>query len=490
MPGTGPGGLLARAAAPVLARATGELDGLRVGLVLADRDALVVDVPFAAPAIRRSFEDFGLVRGLCLAEDLLGPNAVGTPLVTRTGQLVRGTEHFAPVFHAFACYGEPIVHPLTRRLEGVLTITGLLAEDDRLMIPFARRIAGEIEARLQTMSTNPQHLLLEAFQAAGRARKRPVLAVGPGLALATPAALDLLGPADHAVVRAAAEQGVATQDVRLVSGRRVRLSCTPVDGADGVLVEILPLERVRSARDEVSAWPLLVVGETGTGRTTRAAEAAGPGAVTIDAVEVVAQGEQRWAERAGRLLAGDGAPAILENIQLVSEPVTALLAAALDRSDRRVVLTTTPGAHLSGPHAPLAARCRARRELVPLRLRQHDIPRLAEGMLAGLGEPGQRRLTGEALRVLAAQPWPGNLVELRSVVEAVAAACSAGDVVVGDLPETHRGTGAPASPLRQAEREMITAAIDAAGGNKLRAARSLGMSRSTLYNRMRALSIH
>ncbi|MYX42020.1 helix-turn-helix domain-containing protein, partial [Streptomyces sp. SID89] len=84
---------------------------------------------------------------------------------------------------------------------------------------------------------------------------------------------------------------------------------------------------------------------------------------------------------------------------------------------------------------------------------------------------------------------PGNLTELRRTVLGLAQIRTAGDILPSDLPASHRDRS-PASPFRQAEREVIIAAIEAANGNRREAARALGVSRSTLYNRMRALRIH
>ena len=61
---------------------------------------------------------------------------------------------------------------------------------------------------------------------------------------------------------------------------------------------------------------------------------------------------------------------------------------------------------------------------------------------------GHTRLTAETLRSLAEQPWPGNLAELRRVIAAVAELRSAGDIIPSDLPASHRGRPAPASPFR------------------------------------------
>ena len=70
---------------------------------------------------------------------------------------------------------------------------------------------------------------------------------------------------------------------------------------------------------------------------------------------------------------------------------------------------------------------------------------------------------------LAAHQWQGNSAELRRVIRAVARIRSAGDVIPSDLPAPYRDARAP-PPIRDAERDAIVAAIEAAGGNKLRAA--------------------
>ncbi|MHB9848801.1 sigma-54-dependent Fis family transcriptional regulator [Streptomyces krungchingensis] len=492
----GAGGLT-RAAGPVLERVRAELDDTPFAFVLADRTARVVDIRCADKAFGGALVDLGIVPGVRLGEDQVGTNAVGTPVETRKGLFVRGDEHFMAAFHEFACYGHPIIHPITRRLEGVVNIGGRAGDEHRLFSPLVRRVVRDIEDRLQLDASGAQRRLLAAFQAAARSPRRPVLVVGRGLVLATPAALDLLEPADHAAVQACAEgmrgEGEVTHRLTLVSGRTVWLRCAPVDGVEGALVDIVPEQHGRRGTrgaGTATGWPLLVVGEPGSGRTTEARRAVGPGSITLDATDVVRHGEQAWVSNLVALLEKDGPAVVIEDIQLLSEQVTLLLARCLRGTRRMTVMTTTPGGHLDGVHASLAALCGARRDLVPLRRRRHEIPGLAQRMLADVTGPGHRRLTPDSLRVLAAQPWPGNLAELCRVIQIVARTRSAGDIIASDLPASHRGVPAPVSPFRQAEREIIVAAIEAAGGNKLQAARALGMSRSTLYNRMRALRIH
>ncbi|MEV6062823.1 sigma-54-dependent Fis family transcriptional regulator [Nocardia asteroides] len=487
---------LGRAAGPVLLRVASELEGTQVALVLADHAGRVVDIRGAARSMRRAVSDIGIVPGVELGEDRIGANALGTPLETRRSLLVHADEHYLELFRGFTCYGHPIFHPVTRRLEGVLGIGAKTSADHRLSALLARRMVRDIEERFQRDSPRAQSRLMSAFQSAAGRRGRAVVVIGAGLVLATPAAVDLLEPADHAALRACAEAvpagGRQSQELVLTSGRSVRLLCQSIEGTEGVLVDITPESGTRRggpSSDRLPRWPLLVVGEAGTGRTTEALGLAGAAGVLLDATECILVGDSEWAARLGAALCGDGPAVVIENIQLLSEQLTALLAQRLRETTRPVVLTSTPGEHLDTVHAALPALCGDRRELVPLRRRRHEVPGLAQQMLAEVTGSTKTRLTAETMRVLASQPWRGNLAELRRVVEGVASVRSAGDIIPADLPASHRGGQAPGSPIREAEREVIVAALEAAGGNKLQAARALGVSRSTLYNRIRALRI-
>lgn len=101
------------------------------------------------------------------------------------------------------------------------------------------------------------------------------------------------------------------------------------------------------------------------------------------------------------------------------------------------------------------------------------------------------RFTPQALEALAAHPWPGNLHELREVLLHVLHRRSAYDVTRNDLPpvlrEAARVRGL--SLVERAEYETIVAALRSCYGNKVHAARMLGIGRATLYRRIRALGI-
>jgi transcriptional regulator of acetoin/glycerol metabolism len=100
-------------------------------------------------------------------------------------------------------------------------------------------------------------------------------------------------------------------------------------------------------------------------------------------------------------------------------------------------------------------------------------------------------LTPGAVQALSAHDWPGNLRELRAVLAHAAARRTMGGIGLSDLPEQYRATApvAPMAALDRAERDVIVMALRSADGNKVQAARELGVSRTTLYARMRQLRI-
>ena len=141
-------------------------------------------------------------------------------------------------------------------------------------------------------------------------------------------------------------------------------------------------------------------------------------------------------------------------------------------------------------------------ELPPLRERVADLEALCEHILeeiaARSGRP-QRELTPTALAVLSAYPWPGNIRELRNVLEQVTLNSDnprlSADEFTLVLPRVsggHRGGDRPtlrlADVVADAERSAIRSALAAAEGKKVLAAEFLGISRATLYQKLSVLA--
>lgn len=132
-------------------------------------------------------------------------------------------------------------------------------------------------------------------------------------------------------------------------------------------------------------------------------------------------------------------------------------------------------------------------QVPPLRERRADIPLLARHFVGV-----EHRLDDAALARLSELAWPGNVRQLQNFVERLVALSDAPTIGLADVErESERDVRlAPPPPMglesvvRKAERERILEAIDQAGGNRSLAARLLGLSRRTFYNKLDQLEIN
>jgi DNA-binding NtrC family response regulator len=143
-------------------------------------------------------------------------------------------------------------------------------------------------------------------------------------------------------------------------------------------------------------------------------------------------------------------------------------------------------------------------ELPPLRARREDIPRLAEHFLLTARKANARpgmTLTPSAITALTRHPFPGNVRELRNLMERLVI-LNPDDAVTGEDIERSVGMGGapqsaglyqPGVPFRvlseQAERAIVEEALAHHGGQMAATARALGLERSHLYKKARALGL-
>ena len=126
--------------------------------------------------------------------------------------------------------------------------------------------------------------------------------------------------------------------------------------------------------------------------------------------------------------------------------------------------------------------------LPPLRERLSDVPLLAEHFLAEFGEaPGRRqaRLDDEASDALLAHTWPGNIRELRNVLESAAILSDDGVIERRHLALHAKAASASSHDLATIERQAIETVLRQTDWNKSKTARRLGLTRTQLYVRLR-----
>ena len=132
-------------------------------------------------------------------------------------------------------------------------------------------------------------------------------------------------------------------------------------------------------------------------------------------------------------------------------------------------------------------------ELPPLRDRAVDIPMLTEHFLQQYGGANPPRLTPDAMAALQAYHWPGNIRELRNVIERAVLLASGGVITPADLPLTGPAPATRAAPateiapdsLEELERRHIESVLRQASWHQGKAAQLLGISTKTLYRKIR-----
>jgi DNA-binding NtrC family response regulator len=127
----------------------------------------------------------------------------------------------------------------------------------------------------------------------------------------------------------------------------------------------------------------------------------------------------------------------------------------------------------------------------PLRERREEIPHFArtfrDAACVVLGRKPVPAWSPEAMAALAAHDWPGNLRELRNVIERACVVCTQDVIGIADLPEAVTRVTAPIAGDEL--RERIEDALARTGGNQTKAAKLLGIARNTLTARMKAFGI-
>lgn len=147
-------------------------------------------------------------------------------------------------------------------------------------------------------------------------------------------------------------------------------------------------------------------------------------------------------------------------------------------------------------------------DIPPLRARKEDIPDLVNHFAAQIGGEAAKTFTDAAMSALTTYDWPGNVRELQNVVSRSVFLAEGPEVDVGDLPPevttvsvsvprdgdaagtVMKGVGASLTGnLAEMEAAHIRATLEACNGNKKLAAEKLGISRSTLYEKLKECPI-
>ena len=539
------GSALCRAAEPVLSRLAQQLSGLQAGVLVADRNARILRRWAPETSILPMMDRIQSDSGSSGSEELVGTNGIGSIVEDRKPHLVVGPEHFAEMLVGFTCVGAPIFNPLSRKFEGVVTLNSDATEASPLLTSLIATTAQEIESRLLDLSSRRERALLDAFLMATRAG-RSIAVVGDEVLLAGSQISPLLRSLDHRDIWEQIRDGATThrgdRAVALTMPYADRaLSYTPIrldDRLVGALLEIgapastsvrpstptraapqrwadgeqrLPgtssiwrAVRQRAGEHRAANVPLLLLGEPGTGKLELAkAMFDDRPHVVVDCLAVPAD-DVGWARSLvevapadARAAGTDDRPAILvlRHVDALSPAVAAALSANLEalareRPTLRFVATALPATawvddgNRRRLHDQLGVVVL---DLPPLRDRADDIPDLVRQLNERYAGLTPLRFTHGALHALTRAPWPGNVRQLENVIRGLAATGHAHEITPDLLPDGLGAfaTGRSLTRMEQLEMNAIMEMVTATHGNKVEMAKQLGISRSTLYRKMR-----
>jgi transcriptional regulator of acetoin/glycerol metabolism len=129
-------------------------------------------------------------------------------------------------------------------------------------------------------------------------------------------------------------------------------------------------------------------------------------------------------------------------------------------------------------------------EIPPLRHHIEDLQRLIPFLLARLGHGGTLTCSQEAMQLLMRASWPGNVEQVLGVLRGVAQRRRTGVIRPDDLPPESRTVARRRlNPLESMERDAIVRSLLDTRGNKVKAAKALGMSRATIYRKIHEYGI-
>jgi two-component system response regulator HydG len=281
--------------------------------------------------------------------------------------------------------------------------------------------------------------------------------------------------------------------------------------------------------------PVLILGESGTGKelVARAIHAYSPwhdkpfvpidcGALPPTLIESELFGHVRGAftgadqTRQGLLAAAHRGTVLLDEIAELPVGLQAKLLRALQEREFKAIGSNTPTrlearilAATNQDLEPAIQQGTFRKDLYyrlnvvaikipPLRERRGDIPALAQRFIdryRGSDSPVQG-ISYDALTRLMAHGWPGNVRELENCIQHALAMGTGPEIEVADLPanlvklavagnSTAGAFEAPVPSLQQLERRAILRALEETGGDRLRAAKLLGIGKTTIYRKLK-----
>ncbi|MDX1873800.1 helix-turn-helix domain-containing protein [Mycolicibacterium sp. 120266] len=521
---------LLAAATPVLRRVASDLAAQAVSVILTSADGVVLDRVVSDPAILRALDEVRLVRGYSYAEEFAGTNGIGTTLETGTPTFIRGSEHYVGTLDRLACAGSPIRDPVTGRVLGVVDLTCWARQSDPLLFVLAKSAGSQIEDRLTALRNESETALLDSYLKHTRRYPGGVLAIGGDVVLMNPYLRRTLDAGDQSTLLDHAAEMAHSADpstaiMTLPTGVSVKMtvaeSITARNAQRSAVLHVHlnnhfaiagrgSAEAIPRLAGRSSSWLrscqqvdrccrdrdwVVIEGERGSGRARlgqAVAQHVNPSRTvrvlraedfsTTDAVIAEVEAETD----------GDDFAVIIANVDALPDESLDPLAAVLQTRAGRGWVAATMGTEQRSPMVDaLLLPFFTHTVTVPaLRHRIEDLEQLVPALLRELTRGADVQLAPEAMRQLAKLPWPGNVAQLRKVLAETVAVQRSGTIGIDKLPAECRSLARRRLTRMEAlERDAIVRSLQENCGSKAIAAEALGMSRATIYRKIKEFGI-
>lgn len=531
--------LLAITAAPILKHLAAQLANEEVAIILTDAHGLILQQICSDPGLSRNLDGAHLVAGFNYGEESVGTNGIGTALECRAPIMIHGQEHYLEDLGKFSCAGAPIRHPVTGTLMGAVDLTCLATQSNPLLLAVARSTADQIEQELHNQTNARELALVSEYLSACRHTSGAVLALNSDLTMMNNRVRQDFDPSDQAALLAytadaAGARSSMTLLADLPSGLVARMDYRPAyinDTLAGGVFRIrhnsgptltsaspheLALPAIPGIVGKSTAWQrtcqavdtysrnrewFVLEGEAGVGKLALlhgVHQMRSPSASlrVVDAADL--EDPDIWLDIVEQALANGAGSLILRRVHLLPPAVIAELAVVLheheddDSQDGRpsVAMTMCGSPRNSDVDGQLLPLFPHTVEVPALRHRIEDINQLVPRLLGRLTRGGNLTCSPEALRQLMRLPWVGNVEQLRQILSRVVQQRRSGTIELDDLPPGCRASSRrKLSQMEALERDAIVNALIANSGSKVNAANDIGMSRATVYRKIRDYGI-
>ncbi|MEY1673144.1 sigma-54-dependent Fis family transcriptional regulator [Gordonia sp. ABKF26] len=513
---------------PVVESKRGALIDSSSSLALTDSSGYVVARWVEDRGFSRRLDQHDVLPGFSFAETTVGTNSGGMVLETGRAALVAGPEHFFAESLELTCAGAPIYHPNTKRLVGTLNLTCRYSDTSPIMLSWVSEVAAQIEQALATVANRHEQLLFEAFLADNRDSRHAVICLDERTIISNAAAARLIGPSDQSTLWELAAKSLDIErretvdsTISLADGATIDVDVHPVTDGSSTVGALMRLKvATHPSRTEQSsgfvnlitdlvgtspAWratcqavtdtasrALLLTGDPGVGKFAIARALADDSDTEVVDALLQRTRKAEWTGLISEAIAREPKLLIIRHIHELDVDGlrdTATAVAAARSVGVRVVATTNATPTQLTPVVEWFDRIV---EVPSLAERTGDIPLLLEAATDACTAPGTRvHWMPDAVQALSRVRWERNISELKVLVEELVAQGNRRYINAHDLPIAYRVQAARRQlhGLEQIEAKAILNALRDAGGNKRLAADHLGIARSTLYRKVRALGI-